>query len=296
MVLKPFKVANVPSNRFAHQKTLSTLTAPSRTTIGKGYLIFSMRALPERRLSSLWSTARTEEFKAALLNTIKEESMRKIARDTGVSDSTYHQEDHQGPWVQELCPEASSAAHSQADQGQEGEGSTTDQNFSEKKVFTVDQAKNARNDCFLALSPGEVPSIATSKHPHSMMCLGVIASDGFAKMPLHWFKPKTKVGQKEYQDTTETVVQPWLEEHCSEMRYVQQQDGAPGHTAKKTQKWCQENLQDFWPKSLWPPSSPDLNPLDRVTLPPAPLYCRTLVLACSPSQKIRQARKQERDI
>ena len=39
------------------------------------------------------------------------------------------------------------------------------------------------------------------------------------------------------------------------------QDGAPGHTAKIVQAWLKTNL-NFWPKDVWPPSSPDLNPLD----------------------------------
>jgi hypothetical protein len=36
------------------------------------------------------------------------------------------------------------------------------------------------------------------------------------------------------------------------------------HTASsvKHQQWCDENLIDFMPKTEWPPSSPDLNPLD----------------------------------
>ena len=41
-----------------------------------------------------------------------------------------------------------------------------------------------------------------------------------------------------------------------------QQDSAPAHKAKITQEWCEENLPDFIPWTLWPPSSPDLNPLD----------------------------------
>ena len=44
--------------------------------------------------------------------------------------------------------------------------------------------------------------------------------------------------------------------------YIWQQDGAPAHTAKKVQDWCEANLPHFWSKDVWPPSSPDLNPLD----------------------------------
>eukprot|EP00095_Tigriopus_kingsejongensis_P000574 maker-scaffold372_size192401-snap-gene-0.39 protein:Tk00574 transcript:maker-scaffold372_size192401-snap-gene-0.39-mRNA-1 annotation:"upf0513 transmembrane protein" len=41
-----------------------------------------------------------------------------------------------------------------------------------------------------------------------------------------------------------------------------EEDGAPSHTAVKTQKFCKDNFADFWDKTLWPTSSPDLNPLD----------------------------------
>jgi hypothetical protein len=30
----------------------------------------------------------------------------------------------------------------------------------------------------------------------------------------------------------------------------------------RTQNWCRENLPEFWGKELWPPNSPDHNPLD----------------------------------
>ena len=33
-------------------------------------------------------------------------------------------------------------------------------------------------------------------------------------------------------------------------------------TNPETQDWCQENLADFWPWTMWPPSSPDCTPLD----------------------------------
>ena len=32
--------------------------------------------------------------------------------------------------------------------------------------------------------------------------------------------------------------------------------------AGKTQDWLKENVPEFWGKEVWPPSSPDCNPLD----------------------------------
>ena len=44
-------------------------------------------------------------------------------------------------------------------------------------------------------------------------------------------------------------------------KFVFQQDGAPTHTANKMQAFLKINI-DFWPKLMWPPQSPNLNPLD----------------------------------
>ena len=41
-----------------------------------------------------------------------------------------------------------------------------------------------------------------------------------------------------------------------------QQNGASTHTNQKAQQWCKKNFKFFIPKDRWPPSSPELNPLD----------------------------------
>ena len=46
--------------------------------------------------------------------------------------------------------------------------------------------------------------------------------------------------------------------------YVFMQDGAPAHTAKLTQQWCQDNLRGLWKKTDWPGNSPDLNPIENL--------------------------------
>ena len=90
------------------------------------------------------------------------------------------------------------------------------------------------------------------------MMLGVVASDG-KSMPPYWFPEGLKIGQEEYLNVLKTVVKPWIDSNYPEGRYVWQQDGAPAHKAKKTQAWCKNN---FWPCTMWPPSSPDCSPLD----------------------------------
>ena len=47
-------------------------------------------------------------------------------------------------------------------------------------------------------------------------------------------------------------------------QYNFQQDGAPAHTAKRAQEWCNTNLVEFWHKSQWPGNSPDLNQIENL--------------------------------
>ena len=41
-----------------------------------------------------------------------------------------------------------------------------------------------------------------------------------------------------------------------------QQDSVTAHKARVTQKWMSANLHSHITPELWPPNSPDLNPLD----------------------------------
>jgi len=41
-----------------------------------------------------------------------------------------------------------------------------------------------------------------------------------------------------------------------------QQDGAPAHRARGTVELLKVETPDFIPPNLWPPNSPDLNPVD----------------------------------
>ena len=61
---------------------------------------------------------------------------------------------------------------------------------------------------------------------------------------------------------TWSVVIPWCNQVAGSRPWVWQQDLAPAHKPKETQAWLQKECYDFVAFSHWPPSSPDLNPLD----------------------------------
>lgn len=54
--------------------------------------------------------------------------------------------------------------------------------FSDKQLWTVDQARDRQNDRFLAYNVEQVPPINATKLPASAVMIGVVTSDG-KKMP-----------------------------------------------------------------------------------------------------------------
>uniref|UniRef100_A0A0K2V5T5 Uncharacterized protein n=1 Tax=Lepeophtheirus salmonis TaxID=72036 RepID=A0A0K2V5T5_LEPSM len=119
-----------------------------------------------------------------------------------------------------------------------------------------------RNDCCLGGggSPEEVKGGVPYKASGSNNGLVVVASDG-KKMPPFFFKAGEKIGQEPYYKKLRFTILPWLKATYPEDNYVCTQDGAPSHTLAKCQKFCIDNMADFWDKDMWPSSSRDLIPL-----------------------------------
>lgn len=134
--------------------------------------------------------------------------------------------------------------------------------FSDEKVFTVDPVLNKQNDRVISFEQGvsKLRCVSTTKHPASVMMLGVVASNG-EKMPPVWFEGGYRLTAADYKDILAKKVLPWVSKIAKKTDYVFQQDGAPAHTARVVQEWLSSNMK-FWPKDFWPPQSPDLNPLD----------------------------------
>lgn len=136
--------------------------------------------------------------------------------------------------------------------------------WSDEKMFTVEAVTNKQNDRVYAHSPGDL-SVNVRSHlrrqkPTSVMVWAAVASDG-RKSPLVVIDEGVKVNSQVYLNMLKEKVLPWLTESFGN-DYIFTQDGAPAHTANVTQKWCKDNFKGFWDKTLWPPSSPDINPMD----------------------------------
>ena len=137
--------------------------------------------------------------------------------------------------------------------------------FSDEKLFEVSKKFNSQMIEFWPLIPlaslSNIRDVYRMQKPSSVMVWGAVASNG-KKSPLFRIPDGVKINRNVYLDFLKTKVLPWVHKEFAGVPVCFQQDGAPAHTAKVVQAFCAANFECFWSKEFWPPSSPDLNPLD----------------------------------
>jgi hypothetical protein len=82
------------------------------------------------------------------------------------------------------------------------------------------------------------------------------------KTDLIFIDPGVKINGKYYRELLlAKQMLPVMREVSGEF-FIFQQDNAPAHRAKDTVRFLEESTPAFIPPDLWPPNSPDLNPVD----------------------------------
>ena len=114
---------------------------------------------------------------------------------------------------------------------------------------------------WIATNNRDVPRVMKTNFPTTVMVFGVVSSEGHI-MPPHIFEVTLKVNTKLYLDVLKSMVILWCNQVAGGRPWVWQQDSTPAHNSKETQALLQKECYDFVPFSHWPPSFPDLNPLD----------------------------------
>ena len=91
-----------------------------------------------------------------------------------------------------------------------------------------------------------------------MVSVGV---SSLGRTSIHFVEPGVKINGQYYRDVL--LMKDLLPEirEFSEF-YIFQQDGAPAHRARKKIALLTNETPDFIIPTLWPPNSPDLNPVD----------------------------------
>ena len=138
--------------------------------------------------------------------------------------------------------------------------------FSDEKFFTLAQYHNWRNSK-VVLCQGEAADErrvhGVAQRPAGVMFFGVVGFNGRVAPPPIFMEARVKIDVAIYQELLRRELKPWVDAHYPPGSFIFEQDGAPAHRAATTQTLIKEELGwRFWSKEMWPPSSPDLNPLD----------------------------------
>jgi len=89
-----------------------------------------------------------------------------------------------------------------------------------------------------------------------------VAVSSFGATQLHSLEPGVKVNGDYYRNTVLLIMLlPDIRSVFGDY-YLFQQDGAPAHCARETVTMLQRETPEFITPEMWPPNSPDFNPLD----------------------------------
>jgi len=95
----------------------------------------------------------------------------------------------------------------------------------------------------------------------SVMVSVAVSSLGFTD--LIFIEPGVKINGEYYRDVLLSQhLLPAIRNISGSECFTFQQDNAPAHRARETVEFLSRNTPDFIAPSLWPPNSPDLNPVD----------------------------------
>ena len=139
--------------------------------------------------------------------------------------------------------------------------------FTDEKVFTVGPPVNLQNDRVYAPVATKKRDIVADRllRTRSTFSKSVMVSVAVSKLGctgLIFVEPGVKVNGQYYREfLLSDQLLPAIRRIAGDI-YTFQQDSAPAHRARETIELLQRETPDFITPDLWPPNSPDLNPVD----------------------------------
>jgi len=139
--------------------------------------------------------------------------------------------------------------------------------FTDEKVFTVEPPMNSQNDRVYAPKTTKKRDMAPTRllQTRSTFSKSVMVSVAVSKLgctePI-FVDPGMKMNGEYYRQVLLSEKMLPVIKRVSGDMFTFQQDSAPAHRARETIGLLQRETPDFISPNLWPPNSPDLNPVD----------------------------------
>ena len=139
--------------------------------------------------------------------------------------------------------------------------------FTDEKVFTVDPPLSSQNNHVYALETTKKRDVSPTRllQTRSTFSKSVMVSVAVSKLgctELIFVDPGIKVNGQYYREVMlSQKMLPAIKQISGDM-FVFQQDSAPAHRARETIELLKRETPELISPDLWPPNSPDLNPVD----------------------------------
>ena len=141
--------------------------------------------------------------------------------------------------------------------------------FTDEKVFTVASPVNAQNDRVYSSATRKkninVESLVRERQHFSKSVMVSVGVSRMGKTRVVFVEPEAKVNSQYYCEKVlgqGLGLLPDIRARCGRYKRTLQQDGAPSHTARSTVQYLNRENVNFIEPTMWPPNSPDLNPVD----------------------------------
>ena len=133
--------------------------------------------------------------------------------------------------------------------------------FSDEKKFDVEQCFSHQNRVWGRNASVEGRRVSRRQNPTSVMAWEAVTATG--RSPLVFVPSGVNLNRQRYiSDILKGELLPWARVHFEGVPCTFQQDSAPSHGSRITQRWIQAHIPAFISKEDWPSRSPDLNSLN----------------------------------
>ena len=139
--------------------------------------------------------------------------------------------------------------------------------FTDEKIFTVTLPSNTQNDRLYVARPTRKKDVSATRLLRTCATFSqslMVVSLGVSKLgctEMFFVEPRAKINGQYYRDVLLLKLLPAMRRIYGNM-FTFQQDSAPAHSARETMDLLHRSTPDFIAPDMWPPNSPDLNPVD----------------------------------